>query len=259
MVGSAVPARGVSAPDQPLPSSRGATATGLLSIGQVLARFQSEFPDLTPSKLRFLEEQELIFPVRSTSGYRKYSVADIERLSTVLTLQRDYYLPLRVIRAQLAEADSVQVQVPTPVPMSASASIPVGPATLTAAAVSEPSRRLNRADLLSAGGASAELLDAAIAVSLIVAAEFYDHEALVMLRALVGLEASGLEPRHLSIIKHSVEREADVVAGAIRSAPHSRSSSQNQDAARERALELVTHLSALHSAVLRAQVRKLLR
>ena len=74
------------------------SSAGLLSIGQVLARLSPEFPSLTSSKLRFLEVQGIVTPVRTESGYRKFSQADLERLRLALTLQRDQYLPLVVIR-----------------------------------------------------------------------------------------------------------------------------------------------------------------
>ncbi|WP_433862221.1 transcriptional regulator FtsR [Streptomyces sp. L7] len=78
----------------------------LLSIGQVLARLTPEFPDLSSSKLRFLEERGLISPSRTASGYRKFSPADVERLHTVLAMQRDNYLPLKVIKKYLAAVDA---------------------------------------------------------------------------------------------------------------------------------------------------------
>ena len=81
-------------------------ARGLLSIGQVLAKVSPDFPDLTPSKLRFLEEQGLITPERTPSGYRKFSVEHVDRLRLILTMQRDHYLPLKVIRAHLEEIDA---------------------------------------------------------------------------------------------------------------------------------------------------------
>ena len=81
-------------------------APPLLSIGQVLARLTVEFPDLTPSKLRFLEERQLISPARTESGYRKFSPSDLDRLRFVLTMQRDHYLPLKVIRGYLDELDA---------------------------------------------------------------------------------------------------------------------------------------------------------
>ncbi len=79
-------------------------SAGLLSIGQVLARLTPEVPDLTSSKLRFLEVQGIVTPSRTESGYRKFSQGDIERLRIGLTLQRDHYLPLSVIRELLDEA-----------------------------------------------------------------------------------------------------------------------------------------------------------
>ena len=87
-------------------AARVAGASSLLSIGQVLARLNPEFPDLSPSKLRFLEERQLITPSRTESGYRKFSPADLERLRFVLSMQRDYYLPLKVIRGYLDDLDA---------------------------------------------------------------------------------------------------------------------------------------------------------
>ena len=93
-------------------AQRAAVGTGdaqpapkLSSIGQVLNRLSADFPDLTPSKLRFLEEQGLVQPRRTESGYRKFSEDDIQRLRFILSLQRDHYLPLKVIRGYLEEID----------------------------------------------------------------------------------------------------------------------------------------------------------
>ena len=77
----------------------------LFNIGQVLNVLNPDFPDLTPSKLRFLEEQGLVTPQRTPSGYRKFTQLDIERIQIVLELQRDQYLPLKVIRNYLADLD----------------------------------------------------------------------------------------------------------------------------------------------------------
>src|SRR4051812_33746402 len=106
MAGAAQPARlpGHSSQrlaSQPRVGSAQGASTQMLSIGQVLARLSPEFPDLSPSKLRFLEERQLIAPSRTESGYRKFSSADLERLRFVLSMQRDYYLPLKVIRGYL--------------------------------------------------------------------------------------------------------------------------------------------------------------
>jgi DNA-binding transcriptional MerR regulator len=77
-----------------------------LSIGEVLSLVQEDFPDITISKIRFLESQGLLDPERTPSGYRKFYGADIERLQWILTQQRDHFLPLKVIRERLAEWDA---------------------------------------------------------------------------------------------------------------------------------------------------------
>src|ERR1700682_5156299 len=80
-------------------------ASGSVSIGQVLDELRADFPDVSPSKIRFLEAEGLIQPLRASSGYRRFAVADIERLRFILTAQRDEYLPLRVIRERLDARD----------------------------------------------------------------------------------------------------------------------------------------------------------
>jgi len=97
----------------PQPAREPAPTTGgpdraVLSIGEVLARLRPDFPDVTISKLRFLEAEGLVEPLRAPSGYRKYTEADLDRLRFVLAAQRDRYLPLRVIRDQLVALDQGQ-------------------------------------------------------------------------------------------------------------------------------------------------------
>ena len=114
---------------------------GLLSIGQVLAKLGPEFPDLSPSKLRFLEDQGLISPQRTPSGYRKFDAADLERLRYILTLQRDHYLPLKVILGHLDDIDHGRT------PQIPGANVRVeAPSILTA------ERRLSRAELQAEAG-----------------------------------------------------------------------------------------------------------
>ncbi len=168
---------------QPGSSPRSAAPT-LLSIGQVLAKLTPEFPDLTPSKLRFLEAERLVAPARTESGYRKFSPTDIERLRFVLTLQRDHYLPLKVIRVQLEDYDSGRTE-KLAVPARISGSI------------LDTERRLNRADLLRETGATAQLLADAVAHSLLPATDSYGEDAVTMLTAHVELHRVGIEPRHL--------------------------------------------------------------
>ncbi|MEV4258124.1 MerR family transcriptional regulator, partial [Spirillospora sp. NPDC049652] len=80
-------------------------ARALMTIGDVLGLLRAEFPDITISKIRFLEAEGLVEPQRSPSGYRKFGDADVARLRFVLTAQRDHYLPLRVIRQHLQALD----------------------------------------------------------------------------------------------------------------------------------------------------------
>ncbi|HLU62971.1 MAG TPA: MerR family transcriptional regulator, partial [Protaetiibacter sp.] len=116
-------------------------APQLLSIGQVLARLNPEFPDLSPSKLRFLEEKGLVNPARTASGYRKFSPADVERLRLILSIQRDYFVPLKVIHSYLAELDAGREPV-----------LPGG-AKVTAPSMLPSERRLSREELIREAGA----------------------------------------------------------------------------------------------------------
>ena len=124
----------------PLMSSAAArersSSAGLLSIGQVLARLAPEFPTLTSSKLRFLEVQGIVTPTRTESGYRKFSPADLERLRLALTLQRDHYLPLVVIREYLEDIDAGRD--------------PATPASAPPPSIVPAPRRYRREELLSA-------------------------------------------------------------------------------------------------------------
>lgn len=88
--------------------TRAPTDRSHLSIGEVLSLLQEEFPDVTISKIRFLESQGLLDPERTPSGYRKFYEGDIERLRKILTLQKDHYLPLKVIKARLDETEGIR-------------------------------------------------------------------------------------------------------------------------------------------------------
>ncbi|MCK6064963.1 MULTISPECIES: MerR family transcriptional regulator [Microbacterium] len=184
----------------PAASARGrSSSAGLLSIGQVLARLTPEFPSLTSSKLRFLEVQGIVSPTRTESGYRKFCAADLDRLRLALTLQRDHYLPLNVIRDYLAELDAGR----NPSPPSSVPSIVPAP------------RRYRRAELLAAAGAAPQLLNDAISTGMITASETYTDQTLALLRALVALDRHGIEPRHLRSLRQSAEREASLIESAL--------------------------------------------
>src|SRR5687768_3472331 len=106
-----------------------------LSIGEVLGLLQDEFPDVTISKIRFLESQGLLDPERTPSGYRKFYEDDIERLRWILTQQRENFLPLKVIKDRLDEANRAGDVVPTdPGPVVPPQEVMAAPAPPTPAA-----------------------------------------------------------------------------------------------------------------------------
>jgi DNA-binding transcriptional MerR regulator len=224
--------------------ARAAAGVQLLSIGQVLARLSPEFPDLSPSKLRFLEERQLVTPSRTESGYRKFSPTDLERLRLVLTMQRDYYLPLKVIRGYLADLDAGRE--------------PVLPGGIT---VSGPSmlpsdRRLTRDELIKEAGATPMLLGDAVTASLIVAAEHYGDDELSVLKALVELQRSGIEPRHLRGFRAAAERELGLIESALIPVARRKDASSRAKAV-EMAREIAGQLEVVRSNLIRSALGKL--
>ena len=218
--------------------------TPLLSIGQVLARLNPEFPDLTPSKLRFLEERQLITPSRTESGYRKFSPTDLERLRFVLEMQRDYYLPLKVIRGYLDELDAGREPV-----------LPGG-ATVSGPSMLPSERRLTREELIREAGANAMLLQDAVSASLIVAADVYGEDSLAVLRALVELQRSGIEPRHLRGFRAAAERELGLIESALIPVARRRDASSRAKAL-ELAREIAGQLEVVRSSLIRSALSKL--
>lgn len=214
----------------------------MLSIGQVLARLNPEFPELTPSKLRFLEEQGLISPARTESGYRKFCAADLDRLRLILSMQRDQYLPLKVIRNYLDELDAGRAP--------ALPGVTPGPSMLSAV------RRYDRDDLLRTSGASAALLDDAIAASLVSPSEVYTDDTLTVVSALVELARSGIEPRHLRGFRGAAERELGLIESALAPLSRRRDSSSRAQAV-ERAHEIAEQLTVVRSSLIRSALGRL--
>ncbi|MFZ4505133.1 MAG: MerR family transcriptional regulator [Microbacteriaceae bacterium] len=202
-----------------------ALSTGL-SIGQVLTQLRIQFPDLTSTKLRYLEEEDLITPTRLSSGYRSYSVNDINRIRMVLTLQRDHFLPLRVIHGILSEVDAGRKPV-----------LPSG-AELTVESMLSLEVRFTRSELLSKSGAPAALLNEAITAGLIIPSEIYGEDAMSILQALVELTKSGIEPRHMRGLKQQAEKDAQTLRNVV--LPISKSSSR---VGRQRAIDTARGLA----------------
>lgn len=228
----------------PASARRRVAEPGLLSIGQVLARLSPDFPALTSSKLRFLEDQGVVHPRRTDSGYRKFSPDDLERLRTALTLQRDHYLPLAVIRDYLDDLDAGRQPEP-----------PTATATVPRSIVAAP-RRYTRNELLQAAGAGTQLLNDAIGTGLVAGGESYDEQALTMLRALVALERHSIEPRHLRALKQSAERDVALVESSL--APlRRRTDAASREHAAEIAPELARRILDVREALVRAALTRL--
>ncbi|MCM3613478.1 MerR family transcriptional regulator [Microbacterium enclense] len=223
------------------PSRSRQTAAGLLSIGQVLARLTPDFPALTSSKLRFLEVQGIVSPTRTESGYRKFSPADLERLRLALTLQRDHYLPLVVIRDYLADLDAGRNPAP-PTSMPSMTSAP---------------RRYRRDELLAAAGAGPQLLNDAVSTGVIAAAESYPEQTVTLLRALVALDRHGIEPRHVRALRQSAEREVSLVESAL-SALLRRPDAPSRARASELAPELAARLDEVRTLFVRDALERML-
>jgi len=216
--------------------------SALLSIGQVLAKLSPEFPDLSPSKLRFLEERELVSPARTESGYRKFSPTDVERLKFVLTMQRDHYLPLKVIKSYLAEMDAGRTpELPGGAPVSSMLSA---------------ERRMTRDELIREAGANGMLLNDAISASLIVASDVYGDDSLAVLTSLVELQRSGIEPRHLRGFRAAAERELCLIESALMPVSRRRDSASRARAA-EMSREIAGQLEIVRSSLIRSALSRL--
>lgn len=223
------------------PARERSASAGLLSIGQVLARLTPEFPDLTSSKLRFLEVQGIVSPSRTDSGYRKFSASDIERLRLGLTLQRDHYLPLSVIREQLDEAEAGGDAAPLLPPPS----------------IAPSPRRYRRDELLAAAGAGPQLLNDAISTGVITAQESYPEATVTLLRGLVALDRHGIEPRHLRSLRQGAEREVALIESAM-SALLRRTDAASRAKASELAPELASRIDEVRSLFVKDALSRVL-
>jgi DNA-binding transcriptional MerR regulator len=237
----------------------------LRSIGQVLAALKSEFPDISISKIRFLESEGLLAPERAPSGYRRYATADVDRLRYILATQRDQYLPLRVIREHLATVDrgspSEGTGGPPAGPTSGSSpsglSAPGAPVPASGpAGVAAPSKqplRLSRHDLLEASGLTEQALTELERTQIVIpkrGTSSYGREALTLAVAARKLGEYGVDSRHLRAFKMSADREVGLVEQAI--APYVRRAGANKDVPGE-----VTQLViSFHAALVRLAMER---
>jgi DNA-binding transcriptional MerR regulator len=226
-----------------------------MSIGAVLDLLRGDFPDVTISKIRFLEAEGLVTPERTASGYRRFTAYDCARLRFILTAQRDQYLPLKVIKAQLdAQPDGELPQtgsaygVPRLVPVSAGSDEDT-------AAVARTQVRLSREDLLARSGVDDELLTALVKAGVITTGPggFFDEHSVVIAQCARALAEYGVEPRHLRAFRSAADRQSDLIAqiaGPVVKAGKAGARDRADDLAREvAALAITLHTSLIKSAV----------
>lgn len=226
-----------------------ALAESTWSIGAVLAALRPDFPDVTISKIRFLEAEGLLEPARTPAGYRKFRPEDVDRLRYVLASQRDHYLPLRVIKEQLAALDR-GVEVPR-----AGGSSPAAPDPAADSPRRRPEAplRLSRAELLEAAGIEETLLRQLESYGLVAGRARgggYDAEAVQIATAARRMSAYGVEPRHLRAVKAAADREVGLIEQVVTPLLRQRSPD-----ARARAEEVARELGALSAQLHAALVR----
>ena len=194
-------------------------ARAYFGIGEVLAQLRAEFPDISVSKIRFLEAEGLIQPARSPSGYRKFGPSDVDRLRYILTAQRDRYLPLRVIKDQL-DADQAEA----------------GP--------------LARSELLDAAGIDERSLAELEEFGLVLrSGRQYPPEAVEAVRAIMALGQYGVQARHLRVLRASADREIALIEQVV--APILRQRSPGaRDRAAESARDIASLVRTVHAALI---------
>ncbi len=226
------------ASEKPAPRAR-------LNIGQVLEARRPDHPGLSIPQIRFLEDKGLIKPERTPAGYRKFSADDVERLRYILRMQRDHYLPLKVIGEHLDAIDRglepppIESVVPT-VPSIALA----GDGLPSADSFRRHSDvRVSRRELLKIAEISEELLGQLEQYGLLTplpGTSSYDTDALVVARTARELADFGFEPRHLRAFKTAADREVGLVEQVVAPLRGGRDT-----AARARAQEAVAEIASL--------------
>ncbi|WP_405634410.1 MerR family transcriptional regulator [Streptomyces sp. NBC_01178] len=223
-----------------------------MSIGTVLIQLREEFPEVTISKIRFLEAEGLVEPQRTPSGYRKFTPRDVERLAQVLRMQRDHYLPLKVIREHLeALARGEQPVLPSP---GDRRDLADGVWETDAGAAT--AARIGRAELLAAAEVDDERLTEWESYGLIAPSSEggYDAETVTVAKLMVDLGRFGLEPRHLRAMRASADREAGLVEQLV--APLRRHRNPQTRAHAEATANEIAELSVrLHAALVQSALR----
>jgi DNA-binding transcriptional MerR regulator len=226
-------------------AGHGTAATdGLMSIGTVLNVLREEFPEVTISKIRFLESEGLIEPQRTPSGYRKFTVGDVERLGHVLRMQRDHYLPLKVIREHLDAMERGEAVALPAVGRQRDGEAALEPLEGPTAA------RIGKDELLAAAEIGEEQLKEWESYGLLTPMPdgAYDAEAVTVASLVVELGRFGIEPRHLRAMKAAADREAGLVDQVVAPLKRHRNP-QTRAHAEARTKELAALTVKLHAAL----------
>jgi DNA-binding transcriptional MerR regulator len=224
-----------------------------LTIGAVCKALAQEFPDISISKIRYLEDQKLLAPRRTPGGYRLYSTTDVSRLRTILRLQRDEFLPLRVIRQELAAGRNEE---DVPAPAGGNSGAPAAEAARPGAAL----RRLTFSlqdrgalysleDVVEETGADARLVAELEDFGIIKGEtrgaggpKYYDETEREIIRAVTELSRYGVAGRNLRVFRTSAEREAALLQQILAPALRSRNPER-----RKEAIEALENLAAVAS------------
>jgi DNA-binding transcriptional MerR regulator len=208
----------------------------------VLSILELDFPELSPSKLRFLEEQGLVTPQRTDSGYRKFTEDDIDRLRIVLELQRDQYLPLKVIRQYLDDLDAGKT------PKLPNSQEPKSLRT-------KPGKQFTELDLIAETAITPALIADAREVGLLGVAPFTAADVAIA-RSVVQLQRFGIAPRHLRGLKAAADREIGIIEGVV--APVL---AKNETGSRSRAAhfaaEIESQFATIRAEIVRSVISKI--
>jgi DNA-binding transcriptional MerR regulator len=220
-----------------------------LTIGAVCKQLEREFPDISISKIRYLEDQKLLTPRRTQGGYRLYSAGDVDRLRTILRLQRDEFLPLRVIRQELA---SGRAAVSDQVPAGGSKAPDPRMLRRTRVAVSGGGALYRLQEVLDETGAEAKLVRELEEYGVIKGQRrdgdiLYDDTEKEIIRAVTELSRFGVGGRNLRVFRTSADREAALLEQILAPALRSRNPERRKEAveALENLASIASHLKHL--------------
>jgi DNA-binding transcriptional MerR regulator len=240
------------APDAPPDVPAGPPQGGKsLTIGAVCKALSQEFPDISISKIRYLEDQKLLAPRRTPGGYRLYSGNDVSRLRTILRLQRDEFLPLRVIRQELAagrtEPEVAQATPPDGVATSPDARQPGAMLRRLTFSIAQRGAMYSLEDVVEDTGADPRLVAELEDFGIIKGdprggTKYYDETEREIVRAVSELARYGVAGRNLRVFKTSAERESALLQQILAPALRSRNPER-----RKEAVEALENLAAVAS------------